>query len=452
MSTSGRKQAIYALAVLFAINAMNFYDRQIIAAVSKPIIEEWKLSDTALGVIGTAFIIIYAIVGLPLGVWADRGSRTKLLAFSVSVWSLFTAASGLALGYWSMFVARLGVGIGEAGCSPAGNSLIGDLYPANKRGRAVSLFMLGLPIGIFFSYIISGYIAKAWGWRWTFLVATIPGLVLALLALRIKEPARGASETIKHGVEPRKLTSYLKVLTIPTMWWIIISGALHNFNAYTVNAFIPLYLGRHHGLDILQANMIAAIVLGAVGVIGLLAGGLAADWARRRNPRGRMIVAVLALMVSTPCLYLAIGQPKGAIVPFMVLLGFGWMLMYVYYVSVYPAIQDVVAPSMRGSAMALYFFGMYLLGGAYGTSVIGYLSDHFANQAMIAAGATTLESFRAIGLQKALYAVPVVSLTLTLVLFAGALTIARDMGKLQKWEGEVAPEPKGLNVLESTAD
>jgi predicted MFS family arabinose efflux permease len=452
MSKSGRKQAIYALAVLFAINAMNFYDRQIIAAVSKPIIDEWKLSDTALGAIGTAFIIIYAIVGLPLGVWADRGSRTKLLAFSVSVWSLFTAASGLALGYWSMFVARLGVGIGEAGCSPAGNSLIGDLYPANKRGRAVSFFMLGLPIGIFFSYIISGYIAKAWGWRWTFLVATIPGLILALLALRIKEPARGGSETIKHEVEPRGLTSYLKVLTIPTMWWIIISGALHNFNAYTVNAFIPLYLGRHHGLDILQANKIAAIVLGAVGVVGLLAGGLAADWARRRSPRGRMIVAVLALMTSTPCLYLAIGQPRGAIVPFMVLLGFGWMMMYVYYVSVYPAIQDVVEPSMRGSAMALYFFGMYFLGGAYGTPVVGYLSDHFASQAMIAAGATALEPFRAIGLQQAFYVVPAVSLALTVVLFAGALTIARDVEKLQKWVGEAAPESQGLRVSESTAD
>jgi predicted MFS family arabinose efflux permease len=452
MSESERKQATYALAVLFAINAMNFYDRQIIAAVSRPIIDEWQLSDTAMGVIGTAFIFIYAIVGLPLGVWADRGSRTKLLAFSVSIWSLFTAASGLAWGYWSMFVARLGVGIGEAGCSPAGNSLIGDLYPANKRGRAIAFFMLGLPIGIFLSNIISGYIAKNWNWRWTFLIATIPGFILALLALRIKEPARGASEAIKHEVKPRSLSSYLKVLTIPTMWWIIISGALHNFNAYTVNYFIPLHLGRHHGLDILQANKIAAFVLGAVGVVGLIAGGLAADWARKKSPRGRMIVAALALLISTPCIYLAIEQPKGALVPFMALMGFGWMMMYVYYVSVYPAIQDVVEPNMRGSAMALYFFGMYFLGGAYGTSVVGYLSDHFASQAMIAAGANALEPFRAIGLQQAFYVVPAVSAALTVVLFAGALTIARDVEKLQKWVGKTAPESQGLRVSESTAD
>jgi MFS family permease len=165
-----------------------------------------------------------------------------------------------------------------------------------------------------------------------------------------------------------------------------------------------------------------------------------------------MIVAALALLISTPCLYLAIGQSKGALTPFMVLLGFGWMMMYFYYVSVYPAIQDVVAPSMRGSAMALYFLGMYLIGGAYGTSIIGYLSDYFANQAMIAAGATALEPFRAIGLQQALYVVPAVSVALTVVLFAGALTIAKDVEKLQKWAGEAAPESNVLRASESTAD
>jgi predicted MFS family arabinose efflux permease len=430
------KDAGYALAALFAINMMNFFDRQIIASVSPPIIEEWHLSDTAMGVIGTAFIFIYAIVGVPFGIWADRGSRKKLLSFAVAVWSLFTAASGLAWGYWSLFVARLGVGFGEAGCSPAGNSLIGDLYPSSKRGRAIATFMLGLPIGIFLSNMISGIIAKAWGWRMTFLVATIPGLILAVLALKIKEPQRGASDAVKIESKDPGFRSYFRVLAIPTMWWIIISGALHNFNAYAVNSFIPLYLVRHHALDIQQANLIAAIVLGAVGVIGLLVGGWAADWARKRSPRGRMVVAALALLISTPCVYLAIGQPKGSLLAFMVLMGFGWMLIYVYYVAVYPAIQDVVAPTLRGSAMALYFFGMYFLGGAYGTSITGFLSDHFARQAMLAAGGTALEPYRAIGLQKAFYAVPVVSLILTLVLFAGAMTIAKDMEKLQKWMRE----------------
>jgi predicted MFS family arabinose efflux permease len=438
MNEDQDKNAWYALAILFAVNMMNFFDRQIIASVSKPIIEEWGLTDAQMGLMGTAFIWIYAVVGVPFGIWADRGSRKKLLSFAVAIWSIFTAASGLAWNYWAMFLARMGVGVGESGCSPAGNSLIGDLYPASKRGKAIGVFMLGLPIGITLSNAFSGVIAKAFGWRLVFFLATIPGLILAALALKIKEPSRGASEAIKSANEKRGFLQYFQVLAIPTMWWIILSGALHNFNAYTVNSFIPLYLGRHHGLDIRDANFIAALVLGAVGVVGLIIGGWLADWSRRRGPRGRMIVSALALLISTPCVYLAIGQPKGSLVSFMALMGFGWMLIYVYYVTVYPAIQDVVEPNLRGSAMALYFFGMYFLGGAYGTWITGALSDHFAREAMLAAGAATLEPFRAVGLQKAFYVVPLVSLALTFVLLAGALTIRRDVEKLQERMSEPA--------------
>lgn len=184
--------------------------------------------------------------------WADSGRRAKILSVCVAIWSVFTAASGLAWNYWSLFVARIGVGVGEAGCSPAGNSLIGDLYPASKRARAISIFMLGLPIGIFFSNLLSGIIVEkftpivgaAWSWKIPFFAATIPGLILAALALRIIEPTRGATETFKIADQSREGSPYWRVLRIPTMWWIIISGALHNFNAYAVNAFMPAYLGR----------------------------------------------------------------------------------------------------------------------------------------------------------------------------------------------------------------
>jgi predicted MFS family arabinose efflux permease len=436
--TEENQQAWFALAVLFAINTMNFFDRQVIASVSKPIIDEWHISDTWMGLMGTAFTLIYALVGVPLGRWADRGARTKILFYGVTVWSLFTAAGGLAWNYWSLFIARMGVGVGEASCSPAGNSLIGDLYPASKRARAISIFMLGLPVGIFLSNMLSGIIAKHWGWRMTFFVAGIPGLLLAFLALRIKEPQRGAAETIKVAAPIDAGSPYTRVLSIPTMWWIILSGALHNFNAYAVNSFIPLYLGRYHGLDVQQANFIAAIVLGAVGVVGLLGGGLLADWARKRSANGRMLLAALALLISTPCVYLALGRPPGELVGFMLLMGVGWMLIYVYYVTVYPAVQDVVEPSLRGTAMALYFCAMYLLGGAFGTYILGFLSDHFGKQAMLAAG-LSIEGIKVVpmpysatGLHDAFYVVPLVSLVLAGVLFAGARTVAKDMERLQE--------------------
>lgn len=434
-----KNQAWFALAVLFGINMMNFFDRQIAASVAKPVIDEFNLSDAAFGNMAMAFTLIYAAVGVPLGRWADRGKRTTILGIGVAFWSLFTGLSGLAWNYWSLFLARIGVGVGEASCSPAANSLIGDLYPASKRARAISVFMLGLPIGIFFSGLLGGIIAKSYGWRAAFLIAAIPGILLALLALKIKEPVRGATEEFNLTDHAREGSPYRRVLSIPTMWWIIFSGALHNFNAYAVNSFLPLFLGRYHGLDVQQSNFIAAVVLGAVGVVGLIGGGIAADWVHKRSSRGRLILSALSLLISTPCVYLALNQPKGSMVTFMILMGIGWMLIYVYYVTVYPAIQDVVEPGLRGTAMALYFFAMYVLGGSFGTSILGYLSDYFAKQAMIDAGATAMaEGFRASGLHTAFYVVPIVSLILALVLFAAARTVTRDMEKLQAWMRQAA--------------
>ena len=434
MNEDQNRQAWYALFVLFAINLMNFYDRQIPAAVTEPVRIAWHLKDWQVGLLTPVFTIIYAIAGVPLGRWADRGLRKKILSVGVTLWSLFTAASGLAWNYWSFLVARAGVGIGEASCAPAGNALIGDLYPANKRARAIAIFMLGLPLGICFGNLFSGMIAKKYNWQSAFFVAFLPGLILAVLALKIREPQRGAAEAFQPAERTQVESPYRRVLGITTMWWIIISGALHNFNAYAVNAWTPAYLQRYHGMNIARANLIAAIVLGAVGVAGLLVGGVIADWVRRHRPNGRMLLSGTALLVSTPCVYFAYAQPKGQIAALMVLMSVGWMLIYVYYVTVYPAIQDVVEPNLRATAMALYFFAMYVLGGAFGPLIVGALSDHYAHGAMIEAGAAAMtEAFRAEGLHRALlYAVPVVSLALTVALFAGARTIAKDMEKLQK--------------------
>ena len=428
-SESGNREAWYALLVLFGINMMNFFDRQIPAAVTEPLRKEWGLTDTQIGLLATAFTLIYAAAGVPLGRLSDTRARKKILAAGVTVWSVLTAASGLAWNYGSLFAARLGVGIGEASCAPAGNSLIGDLYPARKRGRALSIFMLGLPIGIFLSNLISGRLAAHYNnWRIPFFVACIPGLILAAMAFRIKEPVRGAAEGYVLPATTAR-NPYIGVLSIPTMWWIIVSGALHNFNAYAVNAFLPAFLGRYHGLNLRDANTITAIVLGAVGVVGLLGGGLAADWITHKRKDGRMLLAALSLAISTPCVYLALGQPKGSIVPFMVLMGVGWMLIYVYYVTVYSAIQDVVEPGSRATAMALYFFAMYVLGGSFGTTILGMLSDHYAHKAMFDAGGTQIEAFRAAGLHSAFYVVPLVSLLLAIVLFAGSRTVGKDMSR-----------------------
>ena len=149
--------------------------------------KEWGLSDKSMGALGTVFTLLYAAVGLPLGRLADYTRRTTILGVGVFFWSLFTAAGGLTRNYWQLFAVRLGVGVGEASCAPAATSLIGDLFPAKRRGMALSIFMLGLPLGIAAAFLVSGRVAHLYSWREAFYVAGAPGLLLAFLTLWVHE-------------------------------------------------------------------------------------------------------------------------------------------------------------------------------------------------------------------------------------------------------------------------
>jgi MFS family permease len=431
----------FALWVLFAINAMNFFDRQILGAVGEPIRKEFGLSDAALGALGTAFTLLYAFVGVPLGRMADKYPRRGILSAGVFVWSLMTAASGVATNFWQIFVLRLGVGVGEASCAPAATSLIGDLFPAEKRAKALSIFMLGLPVGVALSFAVSGIVARQYGWRAAFLVAGIPGILCALAALFIKEPRRGGSETHNIGTEKRAGSPYKLVLSSPTMLWLIVSGALHNFNMYAIGAFITPFLMRYHGTDIQTANFVSMIIYGLLGAPGLLLGGLIGDAAMKRRKDGRMLVGTFAILGSVPFILLALGRPNGDFTGFLILMGVGCALMYFYYSTVYSTIQDVVEPGLRGTAMSLYFMAMYLLGASLGPYAIGLVSDYFTRQAAQNAGVTdftqaSLEPFRAAGLHSAMYIIPVLSILLTFVMFAASRTVTKEIEKLQSWMRE----------------
>ena len=210
---------------------------------------------------------------------------------------------------------------------------------------------------------------------------------------------------------------------------------------YAVNAFLPAFLMRTHLMGLKEATNASSIVLGAVGVIGLLGGGWAADRLSRTRRDGKLLLSSITMIIAAPCIYFALKQPPGATVGFMLLMGTGSMLMFVYYSCVYAAIQDVIEPALRGTAMALYFFAMYVLGASLGPIGTGMLSDHFAKKAMAAAGATTMtEQFKATGLHSAMYVIPLLCALLAVVLFAASRTVSADMEKLRKWLREQAAE------------
>jgi MFS family permease len=429
-AVSGAK---FALFVLFAINMLNFFDRQLLGALGEPIRKEFLLNDTALGLLGTVFTLMYAVVGLPLGHLSDKWYRTKLLAIGTTVWSLLTAATGMAQNYAQIFIARLGVGLGEASCAPAGQSLIGDLFPPAKRAFAMGIFMLGLPAGIFLAYLSAGYIYSHLGWRAAFYIACIPGIILALLALTIREPKRGALDPGRVVTTSANVWhSFGAVLRLPTMWWIILSGIFHNFNMYALNSFNSPFLQRFHEMSVREANNVSSIAVGAVGAIGLIVGGWAADKLSARRRNARLVLSAACMAIAAPCIFFAINQPKGSITAYVLFMAMGSITMYVYYSTVYTAIQDVIEPRLRGMAVAIYFCCMYIFGASLGPVGTGRLSDHFAHKAMIDAGASTMtEAFKAIGLHNAMYIIPILALAAAAVLFAASRTMEKDVRKQQ---------------------
>jgi MFS family permease len=202
-------QARLILAVLFAVSILNFVDRQILAILAGKVKADLLISDAQLGFLyGTVFGIFYAVFGVPLGVYADRGSRRKLIAWGLALWSLMTAASGLATGFTTLAMARVGVGVGEASASPAAYSLLADLFPRARRGTALGIYSLGIYVGIGLSSYLGGTVVDSWsaafppghepfglrGWQAAFLIAGLPGLLLVPLVLSFREPERGALE------------------------------------------------------------------------------------------------------------------------------------------------------------------------------------------------------------------------------------------------------------------
>src|SRR6202045_752250 len=224
MSLKTQKTTLwFSVVVLFAINVLNFYDRHVPGALVEPMRKEVHLNDSQIGLIGSAFIWIYAIIGGPLGRIADSASRKKLLAWGVVIWTTMTASAGLATTYAILLLSRVGVGVGGGAWAPTARSWLGDLFPQARRSRVLALFILGVPVGGALGFFFSGPIAQAYGWRAAMVFAALPAVLLVPALLMLQEPERGASESHRA---PQAYGSMWSVLRIPTMWWITASGAL----------------------------------------------------------------------------------------------------------------------------------------------------------------------------------------------------------------------------------
>jgi predicted MFS family arabinose efflux permease len=366
--------AAYALTLLFFVSLFNYMDRMVLAVLVEPIKAELGLSDSQLGLLtGFAFAALYATLGIPLARLADRKSRVVILSACLVLWSAMTAATGLARNFWQLFAIRMGVGVGEAGCVPSAHSMIGDLFPPEKRAFAISVFQAGGLAGLSGGLMLTGILADQIGWRLALCVVGLPGALLGvIILLTLKEPARRTTPQASPTGESA-LTVIKILLKRKALFHLTLGLSVGSFATYGLTQWIPAFFIRSHGLSLTQIGVWSGLAAGIGGILGVLAGGATAVKLLPRDRRWELWVPALAYAGSAP-FYLAVflwPSPYVAIAikvvaTFIAASGGGVALS---------AIQSFAEPNRRATAVSLVLFLSSLLGLGAGPFAVGLVSD-----------------------------------------------------------------------------
>ena len=368
--------ARYALAVMVGINFLNYMDRYVPTAVSPIIQTEFHLNDFSIGLLASAFLIVYAVCALPFGYWADRGIRKTVVGAGVTIWSIATLLTGFAQNYTHLFLSRAAVGIGEASYYPAGTSLLGDYFAKGTRGRAMSIWGAGTALGIAVGFVGGGIIAERFGWRTAFFVTAIPGIIFGVLAFTLREPLRGAAEPRGPKVARTNAASFSNFIGLFRIRTLALTIAAQVFLFFVLAAdvsWLPIYMVRQFHLTVSGASTVSGGVVVVGGLIGTLGGGWVADWRGRKSPKGNLEVSLAGFLVAAVSVGIAILAPSEAIfIPFFLV---SVIALYLYNGPFTAIGQNVVPPSLRASAVTLTLFTAHLLGDSWSPAAVGFLSD-----------------------------------------------------------------------------
>lgn len=369
-----------ALALLLLCYAVNFADRTIVNTIGEAIKDDLRLSDTQLGLLGgLAFALFYATMGIPIARLAERVSRVNIIAISVAFWSGMTALCAAAGSYTQLLLARMGVGVGEAGLSPAAQSLIADYYPPKKRSTAVSIYYVGIPLGVFGGAVATGLIADAWGWRAAFLILGLPGLLLAIaVKILLPEPQRGVHDPA-HAAEttaPPLKAVIARLWGNPILRHVVIANTLAGFAGYAIGQFLhPLFV-RQFGMSYADGAFLFGTLAALSAGLGSPIGGMIADWAARRDERWLAWISAIGLIAAGPFYLIAVFQSSWVIMA--VLLFIPGFLNNMSNGPTFALIHNDISPRMRATAISIVIFMSAMIGAGLGPLLTGLASDLFA--------------------------------------------------------------------------
>lgn len=373
MNASPNQNKFAVVVILSAVYSVNYIDRQIVAILLDQIKAEFGVSDTVLGLLaGPAFALFYATMGVPLAMLADRTNRKRLIAWSLGFFSLMTLACGLAVHFWQLVIARVLTGVGEAGTGPASQSVISDLFKPHERASAQAGYAVGVNAGLMVAFFCGGWIAQELGWRWAFIAAGLPGLILVLvLMLVVREPGRVVPD--QQADDPTFFDTVKVLWQRRSFLWLIIGGGLSAFASYGVTMFVPSFLMRSHALSPADVGFTLALFVGLGGGAATFASGLLADRLSRKDMRWNMYVPALAALVSIAFWPLVIFQDNRLIA--ISALSVPLALGVVFIGPLIATVQTLAPVRMRARAAAIQMLVGNLIGLGLGPLAIGFISD-----------------------------------------------------------------------------
>lgn len=365
----------YALWLLLAVNLLNYIDRQVLFAVFPLIQIDLRLSDTALGILGSAFMLSYLLFAPFFGWLGDHWSRTRLASGGLMVWSLATVLAGFVSGYRALLVARATVGVGEASFGTVSPGLIADFFPKERRGQILAWFYVAIPVGSALGYLLGGVLGQGYGWRAAFLLVGVPGLLLAIPMALLRSPPRGGDGASPQAPGRKGSTGYAALFRNRSFVCNTLAMAAMTFAIGGLAQWIPSFLYRVHALDVAKGNAMFGATTVLAGILGTLAGGWLGDRWQKKSGKGYLLVSGWGFLIGTPFAAWAILAP--GLTGCMTAIFIAEFFLFLNTGPLNTVIINVTDPAIRAMAFAVNIFFIHALGDAVSPAILGWLSDRW---------------------------------------------------------------------------
>jgi len=451
--------AMTTFAALFAMNLLDYFDRNLLTSIRPQIAEEMDIQDGRWGLLATIFLVSYSLISPAMGWLGDRYKRTYLLAGGIAVWSLATLGTGLARDYGHLALARSFLGIGEATYGVIAPTILIDLFAREQRARMLSAFYLAMPIGAALGVGLGPLLATKLGWHNAFFFVGAPGLLAALLAAFLPEPVRGASEAVspdrlqEHQAAGARREDYLDLMVNSSYTYAVFGMAAYTFAIGGMLIWVPNYLFSTRGYPQVQAGLTLGVVTLAAALVGMTAGGWLSDRLAKDRPGALFVVPGMAMLGAIPFVLIALTSTTPSVIYASIFAAEA--LMFVNTGPCNAIIAHVVQPNLRAAAYAISIFAVHFLGDIWSPFLIDKAAALFGDpetmnsaigQALKVIGAvpTRVEGQRPENIVAGLLIVVPALLLSGVVLLAGARHLPREMA-LMRAKIKAAP-PKGAPV------